>query len=112
MSFPCELMSGEELLGEIKKEFTYPYDFLSGLRYDISSCYGQNVAVKCYNTLGGVCADDFLKVREGGAVSFGQFNVFLRKFIVLPTYSKLCLKVSGKGLVVTEFSTFPLKVER
>lgn len=110
MSVPCELMMGEELLGEIRKEFNYPYDFLSGLSYDLGSCYGQNVTVKCYNTLGGVCADDFLKDKDGGAVSFGQFSVFLKRFIVLPNYSKLCLKVGSRGVVVAEVSTFPLKV--
>jgi hypothetical protein len=109
-SIPCELMTGNELMKEIKKEFIYPYDFLGELDYDLGICYGQNVTVKCYNTLGGVCADDFLTDKDGNKVSFGQFSVFLERFIALPNYYKLCLKLASKGLVVAEVSTFPMKV--
>lgn len=110
MSMSCEMMSGNDLLGEIKKEFNLPYDFLSGLSYELDSKYGQIVAVKCITFDGTICANAFLRYKDGSAVSFGQLRVFLERFIVLPNYSKLCLKVGSKGMVVAEVSTFPTKV--
>lgn len=110
MSIPCEVITAEELLEEIRKEFNFPFNYLSGLIYHLDSCYGQLVTIKCLSKTGYVCESVFLIYKDGRSVSFGQFKMFLERFVVLPNYSKLCLKVGSKGVVVAEVSTFPMKV--
>lgn len=110
MSIPCECMSGDDLLKEIRVGFSFPYDFMSGVTYEFKSDYDEVVTVKCTDYAGNVWAEDVLKFKHGLPVYFGQFHVFLKQFIVLPNYFSLILHVSEKEVISAEVKIFPLKM--